>query len=194
MIRNSRRIRVRSVVARGTSVGAVAPSASVVAVAAGAAASAVTAVTLLLMLSLLAVTAPSACLAASGEGAGTGRGAQDPGLVQATQDMLAPVIEIVSPAHGGVTSDRSPAIVVRYVDPDSGVDPDTVVLVLDKADVTRWADIGAEEARYTPRPPLKDGRHTVELAVADRAGNVARATWEFTVAGAPPLHEGTEIM
>ncbi|MGE5572813.1 MAG: hypothetical protein ACM3ZU_07320 [Bacteroidota bacterium] len=166
MIRNSRRIRVRSVVA------------------------------LFLMLSLLAVTAPSACLAASGEEAGTGRGAQaqDPGSVQAAQDMLAPVIEIVSPPHGGVTSDRSPEIVVRYVDPDSGVDPDTVVLILDKADVTRWADIGAEEARYTPRPPLKDGGHTVELAVADRAGNVARATWEFTVAGAPPLGERTEIM
>jgi len=145
------------------------------------------------MLSLLAVTAPSACLAAPGEGAGTGRGAQDPGSVQTAQDMLAPVIEIVSPLHGGVTSDRSPAIVVRYVDSDSGVDPDTVVLVLDKADVTRWADIGTEEARYTPRPPLKDGRHTVELAVADRAGNVARSAWEFTVAGAPPLHERTKI-
>jgi hypothetical protein len=52
---------------------------------------------------------------------------------------------------------------------------------VDGRDVTRQARIDRDDIRYAD--DLRPGRHFAELVVRDRAGNVARQSWSFEVAG-----------
>lgn len=99
-------------------------------------------------------------------------------------DNRPPVVRDLSPRDGEVV-DGAPAVVSgRFGDRGgSGVDPESVRIMLSGRNVTRDADINPRE--FTYRAPLPAGRHTVDVTARDRAGNSIRRTWSFEVASAP---------
>lgn len=99
------------------------------------------------------------------------------------RDDRAPVISDISPDHGARVDERGRTrISARFSDDGTGIDTGSLSLRVDGRDVTAQARIDAGEVRY--REDLAPGRHTVELVVRDRAGNVGRRVWNFDVAGA----------
>jgi hypothetical protein len=96
------------------------------------------------------------------------------------RDHRAPDIFAVSPHHSDRVSDRGlTRITARFSDNRSGVDPRSVVLRIDGRDVTDHARIDRDDIRYAAN--LQPGRHTAELRVRDRAGNLGRYAWAFEV-------------
>jgi hypothetical protein len=99
------------------------------------------------------------------------------------RDDRAPVISDISPDHGARVDERGRTrISARFSDDGTGIDSGSVRLRVDGRDVTAHARIDADEVRY--REDLAPGRHTVELVVRDRAGNVGRRVWNFDVGAA----------
>jgi hypothetical protein len=95
------------------------------------------------------------------------------------RDREAPRIADLSPAQGERVSERGRTrITARVADQGSGVE--SVSLRLDGRDVSSAVRIEGENIRYTE--DLQPGRHSAEIAVRDRAGNVARQRWFFDVA------------
>jgi hypothetical protein len=73
-------------------------------------------------------------------------------------------------------------------DAGSGVDPDTLHVLVDGSDVTAWGTLASGQFRYAPGS-IAPGVHTVSVTVADRAGNIAGPVeWEFAVASPADLH------
>lgn len=101
------------------------------------------------------------------------------------RDERAPRIMDLTPEPGDVTSDERRTLVsARFVDRASGIDPRTVRLRINGQDVTHASRIDEDEIRYRER--LAPGRYVAELFVRDRAGNVARRSWQFDVADRGP--------
>ncbi|MBI5594906.1 MAG: hypothetical protein HY928_02330 [Elusimicrobia bacterium] len=79
-----------------------------------------------------------------------------------------------------------PELVASFSDAVSGIDPSGVTLSLDGLDVTTQAAVSAAQARFTPAPPFAPGRHSLEAAARDLAGNQARLTADFILDPEPP--------
>lgn len=96
------------------------------------------------------------------------------------RDDRAPDIFDVTPHHSDRVSDRGlTRISARFSDNRSGVNPRSVVLRIDGRDVTPQARVDGDDIRYAAN--LQPGRHTAELRVRDRAGNLGRYAWAFEV-------------
>jgi len=94
------------------------------------------------------------------------------------RDRDAPQITDISPAQGERVSERGRTrITARVGDQGSGVE--SVSLRLDGRDVTSAVRVEGSDIRYAE--DLQPGRHSAELEVRDRAGNVARQRWFFDV-------------
>lgn len=101
------------------------------------------------------------------------------------RDERAPRIVDMTPEPGDRTSDERRTLVsARFVDRASGIDPASVRLRINGQDVTHAARIDEDEIRYRER--LAPGRYVADLVVRDRAGNVARRSWQFDVADRGP--------
>ena len=104
-------------------------------------------------------------------------------------DNRPPLIANLSPREGE-TIPGGPGTVVSGNFEDrggSGVDPNSVRILLSGRNVTAEANVTPESFSY--RGPLPPGRHTVDVTARDRAGNTVRRSWSFDVvsgrAGAP---------
>ena len=100
-----------------------------------------------------------------------------------TIDGALPVIQNPYPQDTVVTT-ATPAIGAAYADSGaqgSGIDPARVRLLIDGADVTRLAKVGANAIVYQPAAPMAAGLHTAVLRVADAAGNVVESVWSFRI-------------
>ncbi|HEX7890710.1 MAG TPA: hypothetical protein VF522_15220 [Ramlibacter sp.] len=96
------------------------------------------------------------------------------------RDERPPQITDVTPAQGGVMERGRARVAARFEDAGrAGVDPASVLLRIDGIDVTSRARISPEGVEFVDVFGL--GRHTAELSVRDRAGNVARRNWSFDV-------------
>lgn len=93
------------------------------------------------------------------------------------RDNRGPWIGDITASQGGRGRIR---IAARFGDRDSGVDPASVVLLVDGRDVTHHARVDDGDIRYAEH--LHSGRHVAELVVRDRAGNATRRAWTFDVA------------
>ena len=97
-----------------------------------------------------------------------------------SRDRRAPVIHELTPSNGDRINDRNRTRVsARYADDNSGVEPRDVNLRIDGRDVTGSSRVDAQEIQF--RGDLAPGRHVAEVIVRDRAGNVARRSWNFDV-------------
>ncbi len=101
-----------------------------------------------------------------------------------TVDTLAPTGALTSP--GALTNNPAPTVRVTYSDATSGVEPASVRLFVDGADVTAEASVSGEAVSFTPTAPLADGAHSVNVTLADRAGNAASIAGAFAVDTFPP--------
>jgi hypothetical protein len=102
-------------------------------------------------------------------------------------DETPPSVTDRTPVAGSTVPGAS-AIGFALGDTGSGVDPDTLHVLLDGSDVTAWGALSAGQFRYAPGS-LAPGVHTVSVTAADRAGNVAGPIeWEFAVASPSDLH------
>lgn len=94
------------------------------------------------------------------------------------RDHRPPQIGEVTPAQGDRVSERGlTRISARVSDFQSGVH--SITLRVDGRDVSRRVRIDGDDIRYADN--LRPGRHTAELQVRDRAGNVAQRSWTFFV-------------
>jgi len=96
------------------------------------------------------------------------------------RDNRAPAIYNVTPSQGDRVSDRGlTQISARFSDDRSGIDTRSVTLRVDGRNVTGRARVDGNDIRYADN--LRPGRHSAELLVRDRAGNVSRHAWSFAV-------------
>ncbi|MEO1085611.1 MAG: hypothetical protein AAFY88_15330, partial [Acidobacteriota bacterium] len=91
-------------------------------------------------------------------------------------DRAPPVIEVASP-QGTLYNEPTPAVAVRFLDDDSGVDPATLDVQVDGVALSGCA-VDADGA-VCPTPTLAAGAHVVTARVADRVGLGAEATGAF---------------
>ncbi len=111
-------------------------------------------------------------------------------------DTVRPTYQIVQPAQSSVLGTRTPAIVVAYQDDASGVDTAKLKLRIDGVDKSALLVLGADQATAAlgAADALADGAHSVEVTVADRAGNAAPVVPQsFTVDTLPPTIQATPV-
>ena len=107
------------------------------------------------------------------------------------KEKTPPVITITSPTEGATITNNTPKITWRVTDNDSGVDPDTITIKIDKASVTSTGITNTPSGSgfncsYTPTT-LADGEHTITIKASDYDGNAAKAkTVTFKVDTVPP--------
>ena len=92
------------------------------------------------------------------------------------RDHRGPEITDVAPDHRVDERGRT-RISARFHDDRSGVA--SARLRVDGRDVTRESRVDRDEIHY--REDLAPGRHSAEVIVRDRAGNVSRRAWNFVV-------------
>lgn len=102
------------------------------------------------------------------------------GLVQV--DSEPPVIADAAPADKTETANQQPDIYLEVSDGGgSGVDPNSLRMVVGDRDVTDQVKVTRRFLIYTPRQPFAPGRIPVSVSVKDMAGNTTTASWEFTI-------------
>jgi len=94
----------------------------------------------------------------------------------------APAITDTTPV--GVDSTGMPVISAKYADSGTGINKDTVKLMVDKQLVE--AQITDKGASYISADIMAKGKHVADLSVADMAGNVAQLGWEFSIEEVAP--------
>lgn len=106
-------------------------------------------------------------------------------------ENVPPVITISAPTDSQLLTNNQPTIIFTVKDNDSGVDPDTIILVIDGAEIVdiekTASSSGGYICTYTPEEPLSDGNHTVFGKATDHDGNegVGEAI-PFTIDTIPP--------
>jgi hypothetical protein len=109
---------------------------------------------------------------------------QAPGFVQV--DNAAPKIESTNPAPRSEVTRNRPLISATFTDQGgSGIDTNRIRIRLDGRDVTSEAAITPQFFSYTPERPLDGRTHRIDVVVEDRAGNVARESWDFSSPDTP---------
>lgn len=104
-----------------------------------------------------------------------------------TIDTIAPVASFQFPRPQ--INSNTPLITLSYSDSGTGVDPASVHVSLDGADITASLAVGPNSTAGTLvlTPPLADGTHQLQATLADRAGNRATTSSSFVVDTIPPV-------
>lgn len=95
-----------------------------------------------------------------------------------TIDTIAPLIENETPSGATIAL---PMISAELVEGGSGIDPESLNLVVDGINATGSAAMTGNLVSYTPPESLTPGPHSVQLAVRDMAGNQQVSAWGFSV-------------
>jgi hypothetical protein len=75
-------------------------------------------------------------------------------------------ISLPTPEEGGISSSRTPTISANWYDA-SGIDLDSVDILLDDIDVTTQSTLSAASFSYTPQTDLSVGAHSVQVTAKD---------------------------
>ncbi|HPC27314.1 MAG TPA: S8 family serine peptidase [Candidatus Methanomethylicus sp.] len=102
-----------------------------------------------------------------------------------TVDTTPPAVAGLSPAPASFVNSTMGIIMAECSDAVSGIDPDSLSLLVDSADLGAIFDssCGCVLCAFAG---LADGQHSVSLQISDNAGNTATASWSFTVDTTPP--------
>ena len=109
-----------------------------------------------------------------------------PGLQLVVKDLTAPLVTLVSPPEGYVTT-STPEIVVDLTDDSSGVDVSTLTVTADGEPLTATTEAITGGYRATITPTWADGVHAVSIAVTDQDGNTGTLELLYTVDTTPPV-------
>jgi hypothetical protein len=96
-------------------------------------------------------------------------------------DTVAPAIRRVSPPARSRVRDPKPTIQATVSDTRANLSKEQIALEIDGRRVRRLSyDTASKVLTYRPVRAMSVGRHVLQLAASDRAGNVARRQWSFT--------------
>jgi hypothetical protein len=98
-----------------------------------------------------------------------------------------PVIAEQSPVYTWLGGGPLPTIRASFFDVGAGINTSKTRLQLNGADVTSQASATAEGIAYTVPTALADGSYTIDLAIADKAGNQTASRWSFSVTTPPSI-------
>ena len=107
------------------------------------------------------------------------------------KEKVAPVISITAPSSSAKLTNNKPVINWTVTDADSGVNPSTIMLIIDSqtitTGITKTQSGKNYTCSYTPTTALSDGIHTIKISASDYDGNVAtQKSVTFTVDTVPP--------
>jgi hypothetical protein len=116
------------------------------------------------------------------------------GLRFVVNEIVPPVISILSPSGGAYVTNSKQPVVFTVTDESggSGVNTDSVVVKLDgtavaSSTLAKTAITNGYSYTYTPASAMSDGAHTVTISASDNDGNTATAkSTTFTVDTVPP--------
>ena len=97
-------------------------------------------------------------------------------------DRGAPLIGNYSPSTGTIISTDTPTVLISVSDDKSGVNPNSIIMKVNKSRVEASYDEKTRDVVYIPSIPLSEGDNVISLEVGDFVGN--RATplvWSFIV-------------
>lgn len=112
--------------------------------------------------------------------------ANDGNPIYVSQDT--PIIMDASIRDGESVKEVRPQISFVYADSDD-IDVNSVKLKIDDKDVTELSFITRDSLTYKPLKDLEQGKHTLELIVADTNGNTTKYDMEFTIDAYPESPE-----
>lgn len=106
------------------------------------------------------------------------------------KEKTAPVITISSPTASQLLTTNQPTISFTVTDNDSGVNPDTIELLIDGSEIsgiTKTKATSGYSCSYKPSTALSDGSHTVVVKASDYDGNAAtQKSVSFKIDTVPP--------
>lgn len=100
------------------------------------------------------------------------------------RETVPPEIYNLQPPNGtNPCVGRRPTISANYADAGSGIDVDSVLIIVDGVNVTANATTIVTDSyvSYTPTEDLSEGTHNVTVEVSDKAGNGNSTSWTFTI-------------
>lgn len=106
------------------------------------------------------------------------------------KEKTAPVITVSSPTASQLLTSNQPTIVFTVTDADSGVNPDTIKLLIDGTEVsgiTKTKTSSGYSCSYKPDTALADGSHTIVVRASDYDENAAtQKSVSFKIDTVPP--------
>lgn len=103
------------------------------------------------------------------------------GATIAVVSKTAPTVEDERPTSGSLIGSDYPSIYARFNGGTSAVNPESVRITVDGADVTGSSTISSAYIAYTPTSPLQTGLHTVSIMGAADDGTPFSSSWSFRV-------------
>ncbi|MBE1442060.1 phosphodiester glycosidase family protein [Paenibacillus sp. OAS669] len=115
------------------------------------------------------------------------------------EDVTGPVFSDLTPAPGAEVTGLSPSISVKVTDEGSGVDPSSIIAVVDGVSVNATYDPERKRILVLPGSDLSEGDHHIKIEAADKAGTYAipAAEWSFRVKAPdhlPPVWNGGAVL
>lgn len=102
-------------------------------------------------------------------------------------DPAPPQLSAAQPAEAAQTELRRPAIGFTVTDAGVGIDPATLRVALDGAEITAAGTFSGGDFSYLPEADLAYGSHRVRVQVSDLSGNaMTPVEWTFSVVDATP--------
>ncbi len=97
-------------------------------------------------------------------------------------DTVPPKIASITPEDRSRVNRLQPNVTAVFEDQGSGIDLSSVLVSVDRKDVTADATVTENLVVYRPEKNLESGTHTVTVSAKDRAGNAVARAWTFTIA------------
>ena len=97
----------------------------------------------------------------------------------------------VLPARGASVTSRRPAIEATFA--GGTVDPNSIRITLDQADVTNNSTRSPGGFTYAPQSPLQAGAHRVQVSGTDSNGQPFRRGWGFTSGSSSAVGQITNV-
>jgi hypothetical protein len=116
--------------------------------------------------------------------AGNNRTATAAFTIVSSVDTTGPSVQL-TPGNGTIVNTQTPQLVASYSDNGSGVNLDSVIVVLDGITITNSCIKLPQGISFTPNSPLLDGNHTWKVTVSDLTGNMTIAQTTFIVSTDP---------
>lgn len=109
------------------------------------------------------------------------------------KEKVPPVITITAPSGNALITNNKPTITWTVSDNDSGVNPDSIKLIIDNgvvitgSSITKTSVTNGYSCTYTPATALDDGSHTIKVDASDYDGNAAtQKSSTFKIDTVPP--------
>ena len=104
------------------------------------------------------------------------------------KEKAAPVITVTNPTASATLTNNKPTITWSGTDDDSGVNPDTIKLLIDGSEISGITKTtSGYSCSYKPSTALSDGSHTVVVKASDHDGNAAtQKSVSFKIDTVPP--------